>query len=126
MARVALFVAVFLCLLLSGCSSSPVAGTWKLQVPEALATAAKTMGKGDSLDANMVFGDDGKFKLSGFGAGKSGQMEGTYTVNGKKVTLNFEKLDGTAITEQQMKPETAELSEDGKSFIIRGATFVKQ
>ncbi|MBI5705929.1 MAG: hypothetical protein HZC36_02945 [Armatimonadetes bacterium] len=126
MARVAPLVLLLLALALAGCSSNPVAGTWKLQVPEALATAAKTMGKGESLDANIVFGDDGKFKLSGFGAGKSGQMEGSYSVNGKKVTLNFEKLDGTAITEQQMKPETAELSEDGKSFLIRGATFVKQ
>lgn len=126
MSKVVFLALLLLSLVLAGCSSSPMVGTWKLQVPEALATAAKSMGKGDSLNAEVVFASDGKFSLKGLGAGKSGQMEGTYTLEGKKVTLKFEKMDGTAITEDQMKPETAELSEDGKSFIVRGATFIKQ
>lgn len=126
MTKAVLFAALLLGLVLAGCSSNPVVGTWKLQVPEALATAAKSIGKGGDMNAEVVFASDGKFSLKGLGAGKSGQMEGTYKVEGKTVTLTFEKLDGTPITEQVMKPETAELSDDGKTFVVRGATFVKQ
>jgi hypothetical protein len=121
----------FLALLLAGCGSDPLIGTWKAQLsPEQKAGMAKVAG-GAAYDATIEFQSDGKvtMRLNGTLAGKadSGTIEGTYKLKGKEIAITITRLEGTEVKDQ--RPQTAVLSDDGRSFLMPGeipVKFVKQ
>ena len=86
--------------LLSGCHSSPVAGTWKQQ-------------GGQGAGMSLVVGGDNQFTMNMMGS----TLKGTAALEGKTLTLTPTEVDGKApSTEEEKKPVTVTLSEDGKTL----------
>ena len=97
-------------------------GTWKLQVAEAVASK---MPAGEKLDATVDFKADKTFKVDMNMGSRHQTIEGTYTLEGKTLTMTSTKEDGK---ESHDKPEVATLSDDMKSFEMPGGVgkIVKQ
>lgn len=114
---------------LIGCSSNPMVGTWKMEIPE----SAKTM-SGDAT-GEMVFKGDNSFTMTmkGTAMGQPQNMvvEGTYKLTDKTLALTATK---TTLNDKEMptsdnKAQEVTLSADMKSFTdsaMMGAKFVKQ
>lgn len=118
----ALFVIVMTALI--GCSkaSDPMVGTWKLQVDEAIASK---MPAGEKIEVTVEFKADKTFAVHSTMGSRHDDIEGTYTLEGKTLTMTTTKEDGKPSSD---KPETVTLSEDMKSFEMPGGDgkIVKQ
>jgi len=105
-----------------GGSSDPMVGTWKLQPnPE----VQSKMPAGESFDATVEFKADKTFTVNMAIGSRKDELEGTYTLDGKTLTMTTTKEGGKPSNE---KPETVTLSDDMKSFEMPGGIgkIVKQ
>jgi len=106
--NLALFTLICLAFLLAGCKkSSPMTGTWAFQAKEQYRAQI-----GDKMTAKIDFKDDGTFSGKVQAMNQNVDMEGTYKLDGKALTLVTTKAGDT----KGSQTEVATLSEDGKSF----------
>jgi|GEM_PF-6268031 len=107
-----LLLAIATLVFLVGCGSSPVVGTWTTKLPN------------DKM-GSMTFKGDKTFELTMEGL-KDPAASGTWELKDKVITMTGTKTNGTDIPPAAQKPETATLSEDGKSITIMGLAFNKK
>ncbi len=120
MKKLLIFAVLTICLAITGCGSSdPMAGTWKLEVSEDM---KKLMGD-NSPTSTAVF-KDGTVKLTMAMGTRTEELEGTYKLEGKTLTITPTKEGGKPSND---KPETITLADDMKSFDMPGGVkMVKQ
>lgn len=112
-----------LCLfVVTGCgSSNPMVGTWKLMLNE---DVARVMPADQKPDVTVEFKGDNTFRVDMKMGERAQNVEGTYKLEGKTLTMHQTKEDGKPSDET----ETATLSDDMKSFEMPGGMgkIVKQ
>jgi hypothetical protein len=93
---------------LGGCSSNPMVGIWKAQMPEA------------ERSVLIEFKADGTFVISANDGYQMHEVKGIYNVDGFNVTLIPTEGDGTPLDSRESVPQTVVLSQDKRSFVLQG------
>jgi hypothetical protein len=126
-----IFAALAAALFVVGCSSNPMVGTWKLELPAEMQSMVKQ--SGGEARGDMVFKGDNTFKLTmhikAMGTEQNSTIEGTYKLEGKDLTLTATKMDGKATEGKDKEPQKVVLADDMKSFTdpkLQGMKFIKQ
>lgn len=119
-----LSIALFICLVaLGACSkSNPLVGTWKAQVPKEQEAMMKAAGATAPV---LTFNSDGTFVVEMKMGAATNTMKGKYELKDKTATLTATETDGKPASAQDAKAETGTLSDDGKTFDMKGLKFVK-
>jgi uncharacterized protein (TIGR03066 family) len=110
-------------LALIGCSKpDPMVGTWQLQMDPAINSQLPSSQK---ISATVEFRADKTFTVDLNLGSRKEQLEGTYTLEGKTLTMTPTKENGKPSSD---KPEVVTLSDDMKSFEMPGGMgkIVKQ
>lgn len=114
MKKLLTFAVCLVSLLLTGCGASdPMVGTWKLQLDE----KANALPAGMKPEATAEFKSDKTFSVTMKMGERTEDISGTYTVEGKSVTMAASMEGGKPSTEKQ----NVTLSDDMKSFPMPGA-----
>jgi hypothetical protein len=104
-------LALLICLILIGCKSSPVAGTW--------VTTTTTYG----FNA-ITFTNDGTFEATAPKA-TSPVFSGTWEIQNGQVNLSVDHSNGHELSEDSLQAFTGSISKDGKQLAIGSAVFTK-
>jgi len=96
---------------LVGCGSNPAVGTWK--------------GSQAGITASITINADKTFEAK-VGDAKEASLSGTWEAKDKEISLNATKAGGIELPKEAQKPQTATLSDDGKSITMDGVSLTKQ
>lgn len=112
-------VVVAVCFVL-GCSggSSPMVGTWKLEISEEM---KKGMPEGmEPPDVTIAMAEDGSWSGSVKMFGQEMKSKGTWKLEEKKLSLTTTEEDGKKV--EKPMTETATVADDMKSFELPGSS----
>ncbi len=115
MKKFVLPLALLLVIALCGCGKDLLVGTWIPQAPP----------NSPDVPSSMTFKADKTFEVK-MTSSESAAISGTWELKDKEVSVKALKIAGMDIPANAQKPETAQLSDDGKRMTIQGVSFVKQ
>lgn len=119
-----ILAALIAMLTLAGCAKSPLAGTWRLELSP---LAQRMKNEGQTVEATIVFYNDGTWESNMVFGGKTSKTSGVFEYKDKLLKLAMTNKDGEVVS---TKPEEIRLSNDETWFafpVIKGlGRFVRE